>query len=293
MKENKIQWVQTGLIIILGIMVLSMNAKLNNIKNTVDINQNSMNSLYGEISGISASIHQSEDDERLIQSYDYFVKNVNNDYTEALVDIELVFNEISQDADVYYTYRTISWMGGKFLSEGFESKDAPETEYGQWEQLQLLKGSDGSFVGSLSLTYDYNYEVKVVIETEEATISEMVQSMYLYEESLPGYDMDIQLYEYSSNGNYKYDFYLFQITDYNDINLESVVCEFYYDDKLIETVNIFSEGESLSHDENFREWTLNGQGQVEGGIDDINKLEAVVRITDDLGRSFTHNWKYY
>lgn len=289
MKE-KIPYIQLVAMIGMIFLIINLSSNINNLNNSYNNLQSQIIGINNQVSSIDNNMYNLVQNKKSVKKYDYFIDNVNEDFSKAVVAVELEFNTIRKNAKVYYLYRTTSLSEDILSLNGFETQDKkPEDIYGEWIETELVMSSQGSYKGELELNYSNNYECKVIIETTDEIISEELSDLPLYDKSKPMYDIDFSLREVNSTGKFNYQLSLGTDNEFNEIEIVSAYCTIYYNENKIDEFELIADEYLMDKDE-YKYWSVIKEDIVEE-IDMENfekELTAIIRVTDGLGREFIH-----
>lgn len=229
------------------------------------------------------------DSQKLIQNYNVSIENTKGDFSDAHIHVEVQFNEITNDSNVYYYYRKYTEAKGHRRTlhiPGFELDSKVADSKGEWMSVQLEQEPGGAYTADLSLAFDSNYEAKVVIENGEVTRSQECRNMDLLRKYMPDWDAIISIEEVSSKGNLVYSVNLHDFDKQLDVKEFNI--KLYHGDKVIDNFQV-AENQYKEIDDELILWQADRQ--VDFAVDAKEKLEFHITQIDSLNREFTYVFK--
>lgn len=294
--KNKIIIIQTIILVILLFTTFSL-------KNDIDrLNQNQQNFNYqiqnisSDINNINRLTYEKNQKEKIVQFQDFRVENVDGRYEDANVQATIRFKEIKNDATVYLEYRP-SYHDDSDIYMIRDDQDIqwekPEEQFGEWKQVELNKLSGTEYGCDFEASYQFDYETRVLIETDDVTKNEETNKIYLYSNSKPAYDLDIQPLEMSSDGHMKYEIRLMQNQFDNKINIVEVNCEVFNNDTKLEEYNLMDDKNLEHKNDDMSIWSVERKVEftATNGENFDSGLRIEVTITDEFGKEYKKIWK--
>ncbi|MFA9396877.1 MAG: hypothetical protein ACERKV_01235 [Clostridiaceae bacterium] len=286
--KNKKDIIIVALLGILLIMVFNQGNKINNINDNYTNLSNQIYQMQNDILNTNSNINSLVESKKLIQNYDYKITKLDDEYKKAKLNVDLTFNSIAKGSKVYYVYRKVIYGDKVHNMDGYKDEDIT---YGQWVKVELEKLEAENFIGELQLDYAYNYETKVIVETNEEIISEDLYQLDLYEQSKPDYDINVNPDSYSSDGTFIYSIDLNLQDINNDVKVKSAYCEVYYNDKIVNKFEIMNDKNLLEYESDFIWYHIDGKEKFESDEGDSDpNIKIVIKIKDDLGREYIDEW---
>ena len=292
-----------GILIIIGLMifVFQLKSSILHLNDRISGVSSQINSLQSEIGNLRRGMNDELEKSKWIESVYYEIENVNSLYKAGLVDVTVIFNKIHQDSDVKFFYRTeerIFFALDDLLNDdkNLKRKENSKLVYGEWKELSLNRLSSVEYTGLFSGNYKYDYQCKIVLLSNGEYISESVEDIALYQDSIPEYNLDIMKNSILSSGKLNHQSNLEYNVDINSIEIESVYIETYNEDILIDEFELINEEYDLSNSLDFKFYSTCRDvvfTPSEKGID-FENIYIKATIIDTLGRTFIqYNNDYY
>lgn len=288
------------LLIVIFSISYQVNNKIENMNSTILHMNNQLSSLNSEIYKLTFKMDKEIEKDKLIQNIEFDIKNVDLLYKDAIIDIDMTFNKIGEDADVKFYYRNgkpenenkiIPMNNNVYENHKFRLEN--EIIYGDWQEIQMTKTDAMNYIAEIQLSYEYNYQTKIVINDNNVLITEETDRINLYYDTLLECWVDARSMKISSNGDF---IYYAEITFNNyikDIDIESVHIEAYNGDELIDEFELLTEEyEVADHMDSY----YRAEREVTFEVFDMDKIfenmnyKAIVK--DSLGRIFEYYSSY-
>ena len=289
-----------AVVIVLLIVIFSIsyqvNNKIENMNSTILHMNNQLSSLNNEIYKMTFKMDKELEKDKLIQNIEFDIENTDSLYKEALIDIDVTFNKIAEDADVKFYYRNekpenenrIIPMESS-LYENHKFRLVNEIIYGDWQELQMTKTDAMNYIAHVQLSYEYNYQTKIVVNDNNVLVTEETDRINLYYDTLLECWVDAWTMEISSDGDLTYHAEIAFNNYIKDIDIESVHIEAYNGDELIDEFELLDEKYVIDdHTDSYyraeRETTVEDI-DMDKIFENIN-YKAIVK--DSLGRTFEY-----
>ncbi|MCK5762916.1 MAG: hypothetical protein KAH05_02235 [Clostridiales bacterium] len=284
------------LLIVIFSISYQVNNKIENMNSTILHMNNQLSSLNNEIYKMTFKMDKELEKDKLIQNIEFDIENTDSLYKEALVGIDLTFNKIAEDADVKFYYRNEkpeyeneSIQMGEGIHEDFKVKMVNEIIYGDWQELQMTKTDAMNYIAHVQLSYEYNYQTKIVINDNNVFIAEETDRINLYYDTLLECWVDVWTMGISSDGDLTYHAEIAFNNYIKDIDIENVHIEAYNGDELIDEFELIDEKYMIDdHTDSYY------RAERETTVEDIDmdkifenmNYKAIVK--DSLGRTFEY-----
>lgn len=282
------------LIVFLIIILISNFIMFNEIKklsNIIASMNNYIYSLDSQINNISSSVNSIRNKDKIIQSQSYDIKNIDDAYKNADVDIKISFNKLSEDAFAYILYRKYKSLHNNFVQESNITDDV------EWKKVKLEKIKALNYKANIQLSYDYNYELQLYVEGNEISETERLSSIDLLDKLNLRLDIDSHFNSIYSNGKMNYTVEV--ENNYREderLKLKSIVNRVYYKDKLIDEIDIMKVGEKKDFNHiPLERWNYNGNTSFEPEEDsDLSEnIHFETIVIDKMGKKYLKEFRHY
>jgi hypothetical protein len=297
--KNKIIIIQTIILLILLGITVSLKRDVKTINENQQYDNSKLQNIDSEISSISNLVYEKNQKEKLIQSQDFQVENIDGKYQKAKVRAIIRFNEIKNNSTVYLEYRTIYRDDSKIYQFEFKENidwNNQEEQFGEWKQVQLNRRTGTEYSCNFEADYKFDYETRILIESDDITKSEETEYINIHSDSTPAYNLEIHPLEISSEGYMTFEILLMQdLYEDSRIKIKSAACKVYNNQTKLDEFNLFEEQNLLEKDANEYMWSeskkvencVSENGEIDQG------LRIEVTITDEFGKEYQIIWKPY
>lgn len=288
------------LLLVILFIIFQFNNKIENMNSKILHMNNQLSSLNSEINQMIFKMDKELEKNKLIQNIEFDIKNVDSLYKDAIIDIDVTFNKIGEDADVKFYYRNekpenkykiIPMNNNVYENHKFRLEN--EIIYGDWQEIQMTKTDAMNYIAEIQLSYEYNYQTKMVINDNNVLITEETDRINLYYDTLLECWVDARSMGISSNGDFTYYAEIAFNNYIKDIDIESVHIEAYNGDELIDEFELLTEEyEVADHTDSY----YRAERKVTFEVFDMDKnfenmnYKAIVK--DSLGRNFEYYGSY-
>lgn len=271
--SQKMIKVFTGLLVVLLFTNIYTLTKLSLLRNMEGYLFNMDQRLYNqsqELNDLRNEIHKLNEKEKLIGSYDYFIENINNDYEKANVEIEIEFNKLKNNATPYLIY---SIQGDEKSSE----------------KIELTNETDLKYKSELLLSYSYNYDMQIIVESDEEQIREELPSVDLLGNFNKRLSLRVWPKEYKENKKIEYEIQVFnELEDDPRLAIEEIKADVYYMDEKIDSIDVVKDGNKIDNDSMYQEWIFEDTINIED-IKDKNVQEKILfkfKVVTSIGKEY-------
>ncbi len=291
-KNVKIIIMLLAILIVMNSLILS---SVGNLRNDIANLKNDTRSVSSRINSMEITIDNLYAEKKMIQNVNVEIENIEDEYKDANISINVVFNEIGTGSKAYLMYREKAIYEKDYFIEDYNDK--PNIEKNEWNRVEMVSQNDLEFIGTFRGTYESDYELQIIVEDNSVKKIEKMSDVDLYSKLRGRFNIDIDVNEMSSDGKIDYDVRIGEFNSNDKTKLISAESTLYYKDKIIETVDIMKEStnDGIRMEQAINEWHyVNVQFDVQDNSETIfEDIRIKVVVKDALGNTYYKHWRMH
>jgi len=231
MHNNK----QGKIMILVGVMVFAYIILTHNlsVSNQVKDLKHEVNRLQYALNDVSDQLNTIIERDNIVAKSQYKVERVNkDDLALGNVNVEISSNKLGSYEDVMVVYRA---------TYDFSKPGNYDYTTEEWKTVELINDK-GNYTGNVIVPYSCNYEMKIAYDDNNHKNYEQLPDLDLYAKAERTFMKDINIYDVKKD-KLEFDIQIAKFDKGDDVKLLRAVCNIYYGNEIIQTVDILKENE--------------------------------------------------
>lgn len=284
------------LFLLIGTLIMfniSQHSNIRSLENQISNIVNEVRSVSYRINDLNNSINQVVQKNKLIHNYKIDIEKLDEEYKDANVSINVVFNELSIDSKVYFVFRERAIYNEDYYNEIEKPKLIHEE--GKWQKVEMYSIDNIEYNGVFRGSYEHDYDIHVLVEDNGVNKIELIPKVDLYNKLRSRLNIIVRPKSWDSNGKIEYHVNLIENVLDEKIKLISAESTLFYNEKVIEKVDILKEdNNNMIEEPKINIWDFTRLVNVEVTDNEESKNDSFrieVIVEDSLGNIYSKSWR--